>query len=100
MPIDLGDSFIRAQLHGGGGIECRKCVLWKTWKKHSYQVPARTVFFEDDTCTMVGTCCFGAAIGDLFAGARGDQKLDDEDDLGTVEGVVKYDVSEAPILLL
>jgi hypothetical protein len=57
-------------------------------------------FFEDDTCTMVGTCCFGAAIGDLFAGARGDQKLDDEDDLGTVEGVVKYDVSEAPILLL
>jgi hypothetical protein len=57
-------------------------------------------FCEDDACTTAGTCCFGAAIGDLFAGAGGDRKLDDKEDLGTAEGAVKRDVSEAPVLLL
>jgi hypothetical protein len=49
---------------------------------------------------MAGACSFGVATGDLFAGAGGDRKLDDEEDLGTMEGVVKRDVSEAHILLL
>jgi hypothetical protein len=57
-------------------------------------------FSKDDACTMVGACCFATATGDLFAGAEGDQKLDDEKYLGTAEGVVKRDVSEAPVLLL
>jgi hypothetical protein len=57
-------------------------------------------FSEYDACTTAGACCFGAATGDLFVGAGGDQKLDDKEDLGTAKGVVKRDVSEAPILLL
>jgi hypothetical protein len=57
-------------------------------------------FSEDIACTMAGACCFGAAKGDLFAGAGGDRKLDDKEDLGTAEGVVKRDVLEAPDLLL
>jgi hypothetical protein len=35
---------------------------------------------------MAGACSFGVATGDLFAGAGGDRKLDDEEDLGTMEG--------------